>query len=419
MRIPPLLSFCIILIIGIAVGDNFVAPDFLLQRGVSISAFSASAVMLLLLLSALLRRFGRVATVLLMTTVFFLGVLLIKSERHTYSVPFYDHIAGFMEEKRSDMIDVYRECGLKGDDFAVVTAMTLGERQYVSESLRESYNVSGASHVFALSGMHLGIIFMLLTMLRPRWLLYRLKRSRRTVMMFMVLLQVVALWTYVMLVGAHPSIMRAAVMLTLYAICRQLSRRPDNVSVLVFTLTLLLVVWPDWLFDVGFQMSFMAVGSIVLLYKPLNGKLIAAMPDKWYCVPLRMLSQTMLISTCAQLGVAPLVALYFHRFSTYFLLTNLPVPLLATLVIYLSVLLLLLATVPLMSAITAVVAVSLQYVVSVLNRYLVWIASLPYASVDHIYISKAQTIIIYVIMACACLFIYHLHNGLRKKLSTC
>ena len=415
MRVPPLASLCVMLVIGIAVGYSTESPSFLLQHGVSLSTLSASFVLLLLLASTLLRRYDRCSTALLLGAVFCLGIFLIKGERHTYAVPFYDDIAGYMENKRSDLVESYRQCGLDGDEFSVVTAMTLGERQYVSHSLRNSYNISGAAHVFALSGMHLGIIFMLLTMLTPRRLVFGMGRTYRFMSFLLVLLQVVTLWTYVMLVGARPSIMRAAVMLTVYAICRQMARRPDNLSVLFFTLFMMLVVWPEWLFDVGFQMSFMAVGSIALLYKPLNAKLLALLPFKWYRTPLRILSQTMLLSTCAQIGVAPLIALYFHRFSTYFLLTNLPVPLLATFVIYLSILMLVCAAMP-FAYLTTAGAWLLQHVAYLLNHYLAWIATLPYASIEGIYINKAQTIIIYVIMACACMLVYHLYHGLRRRL---
>ena len=417
MKFPPSLILCMALIAGIILGEHMALPNGVLSYVTSISAVSACVALAALFLSALLRRYGRVATAFIIVAVFSLGVFLIKSERNTYTVPFEDSIVSFMNEKREELIDTYRQCGLEDDEYAVVTAMTLGERTHVSSDLKETYNVSGASHVFALSGMHLGIIYALLAMLLPWRMTAHLGRMRRLAQFLLAMLMVFTLWAYVMLVGAHPSIMRAAVMLTVYTMARRLSRRPDGLSVLVFTLMLLLVIWPEWLFDVGFQMSFMAVTSITLLYVPVNRWLTERMPYGWkYAVP-RLLLRTMLISTCAQIGVAPLIALYFHRFSTYFLLTNLPVPLLAALIIYLAILLLVCAALP-FTSLTAIVAWALQHVTAYLNRYLAWIASLPQASFDDIYINKVQTIIIYVITICVCMIIYRLHHGLRRRLGT-
>ena len=154
---------------------------------------------------------------------------------------------------------------------------------------------------------------------------------------------------------------------------------------MIFTLFLMLVIWPEWLFDVGFQMSFMALASIILLFLPLNRWLTDTMPHKWCYTLLRLLLQTMLLSTCAQIGVAPLIAHYFHRFSTYFLLTNLPVPLFATLIIYCAMALLFLASTP-FTILTSAAAGALRWLASAQNDYLTWISSLPHASIDNIQI---------------------------------
>ena len=415
MRIPPSFIMCAALIAGIAVGGSLLAPGISLSNGMSITAVSAYIALTAVLLAAVMRKYNGVATSLLLCAVFFLGVLLIKSERHTYSVPFEEQVVSSMGEKRTELVDTYQQCGLQNDEYAVVAAMTLGERSSVSRELKETYNISGASHVFALSGMHLGIIYALLTLLLPWKQTTRLGRMRRPSQLTLAMILVAALWTYVLLVGARPSIMRAAIMLTVYTIARRMSRQPDGFSVLLFTLAFLLVIWPQWLFDIGFQMSFMAVASITLLFVPFNRWLTERYPRLWHIAPLRIIAQTAILSTCAQIGVAPLIALYFHRFSTYFLLTNLPVPLLASVIIYLSILLLTCASLH-FTLVTPFVAGVLKYVTSLLNHYLAWVSSLPYASIDGIYTNKVQTFLVYVIIVCFCMIVYRLHHGVRRRL---
>lgn len=415
MKFPPMLFICGALIAGIAVGARIATPLFLSSHGISVSTVCGFCVLALLLLSIILRTYEHAATALLLAATFTLGAFLVKSEQHDGSLPYEEEITQYMTEKRSEFTATYRQSGITGDEYGVVTAMTLGDRQHISKALRNQYNVSGASHVFALSGMHLGIIYMLLILLTPQWLLLRFRRLRRVAPLIAAALQIFTLWAYVMLVGCHPSIIRAAVMLTIYTLSRQMSQRPDSLSILAFTLALLLVIWPQWLFEVGFQMSFLAVASIVTLYIPLSNKLLSTMPRHWYTPPVRLLLQTMLLSTCAQIGVAPLIAFYFHHFSTYFLLTNIPVPLLATIIIYLAALLLCLTAMHL-NWLAIAVATTLNWTTSLLNRYIQWIASLPHASIEDINLSAAQTVIIYVVIICLCLIAYHLHHGIRRRL---
>lgn len=416
MKLPPLLSLCIVLIVGIAIGGSVSLPDSLKQYNISVSAISGIMVLVMLALASVMRRRERIATMLVGVAVFALGVFLIKTERNEYILPFEKGVGHYMAEKRATFTDMLHSYDIEGDEYAVVSAMTLGERRNVSWDLREKYSISGAAHVFALSGMHLGIIYVLLTLLFPLHLFITYGQWRIALGWLVALIQVIALWAYVMLVGAHPSVVRAAVMLTVYTITRRMSRKPEGLSVLVFTLALLLVLWPEWLFDVGFQMSFMAVGSIMLLYPSLNNLLSRVLPRRWYNVIPRLLIQTMLLSTCAQIGVAPLIALYFHRFSTYFLLTNLPISLLVTCIIYVTVLLFVCGSF-FFTGIATLAASVLSFLARILNNYVSWVTSLPHASVDGIYITKAQTFAIYVTIVCACLVIYHLHHGLRRRMN--
>lgn len=425
----PLLRLIAVGILGIAIGDAMQASPLLESHNISITTLSGYALMLCLFCAAIFRRYEKIASIAIICAMFTLGIFLIKSERHTYAIPYASEIEQMMEEKRMELSNIYQAQGLTDDEYAIVAAMTLGERYRVSAELREVYSITGASHLFALSGLHLGIIYMLLTMLRPSTLIFRLKHFRKPLQLLFTLFLLSTIWAYVLLVGCHPSIMRAAIMLTTYTIARHLSQHPESISVLAFTCALLLVIYPEWLFDVGFQMSFMAVLSITILYVPLRNKLFTntTLIHPRFLQPMwgffrTFFLQMLLLSFCAQIGVTPLIILYFGRFSCYFLLTNLFTPILTTLIIYLAVTMLVLGS--LSSFIPTLCAIPLSCLTTMLatcvkffNSYLTWIASLPYSSIDQIHINAPQTFLLYVIITNLCLLTYHLHHGLRRRMN--
>lgn len=262
---------------------------------------------------------------------------------------------------------------------AVIAAMVLGDKHALSRETRDAYSVSGASHVLALSGLHLGIIYAMLTLLFGRW---------RRVWLSQALVQV-AVWAYVLLVGMGASVMRAAVMLTIYSLCLVARRDKAQINTLAFAAMCLLVVNPLCLWDVGFQMSFMAVLAIVIYYRPL-----------YHLLPMRhKLAKwawgMAVVSLTAQIGTAPLVAYYFGRFSCYFLVTNFIVVPTATAIIYGAVALLL-SPFPWLDSF---LAHCLAVVAGWLNGALGWMAGLPGACIDNIHINTLQLFLVYVVIA--------------------
>ena len=419
-------------------------------------------ILILLLLTVLLRRYRRVAGVFACLAVMTLGMLVMEHKSHSlhYSQNthrYYDRhcrntathaadnsdgeglwgtVTTMTEHLRGRLMEAYRQNGLHDEALATVAAMTLGERQQVSKELREVYNISGGSHVFALSGLHLSIIFMLLTILLP-WILpsWRWRIVGNGVALLVM-------WLYVVLVGFHASVVRAAVMLTLYGVGSMMSRYPRSIDIVLTTAFLLLIVCPQWLFDAGFQMSLAAVTSIILLYEKIfsfiNGA-IEGMPGlgkvfryewqlqreesrKWRIITMltrraaRFLASVFSVSLAAQVGVAPLVAYYFHRFSCYFWLTNMLVSPLAVVIILLAIALLVAALLPAwMSWVASTVAAVLLFVVNGQNAYLRWVASLPGASIEDIRLSTVQLLLIYVIITAVVLLIRRLYSVFWQK----
>ncbi|MBQ8949094.1 MAG: ComEC/Rec2 family competence protein [Prevotella sp.] len=262
--------------------------------------------------------------------------------------------------------------------YAVVAAMVLGDKSALTKELREVYAITGASHVLALSGLHLGIIYTLLSLLTV---------GRRWQMVSQMLI-ILCIWAFVFLVGMSTSVIRAATMLTLYALLSLGHRDKMTVNTLSFTAIVMLMVHPLSLYDVGFQMSFTAVFAILVLMP-----LFESVFPKEYLMSHRLVGwcwSMVAVSCAAQLGVAPLIAYYFGRFSTYFLLTNFIVIPVATLILWLSPVVLLFPS----------LAYLLLYIVKCLNTALEQMAAWPGASIEALHPSVLQTVMAYVVILC-------------------
>ncbi len=273
--------------------------------------------------------------------------------------------------QRHRLLQQYRAFNDAGDEYAVLAAMTLGDRSAQTKELRDTYSVSGASHVLAISGLHVGIVYMLLT-----WLTL----GRRHFWLIQVA-TVAAIWAFALLTGLSASVTRAATMVSIYAVFANHGGRYSPVNVLCFAAIVMLVADVQTLFDVGFQLSFAAVFAILAfmpklqaLYQPGNAV-------------LRWTWNLCLLSCCAQIGVAPLIAYYFGRFATYFMLTNIIVIPAATIILCGS----------LVSLLFPPVGVALLWVVRTLNGGVRLIASLPGASIDGLNPTVMQVVLVYVL----------------------
>lgn len=278
--------------------------------------------------------------------------------------------------QRAQLLERLETAGLSDDQYAVVAAMALGDKSALTHDLKDTYSKTGASHILALSGLHLGIIYALLSMLVV---------GRRWQMITQVII-ILSIWAFVFLVGMSPSVTRSAIMLTVYALLAIGHRRKMSVNTLAFTAIIMLQVTPKALFDVGFQMSFMAVFSILLFvplfYRPFSAEyLMTHRVIKW-------LWGMVAVSIAAQIGVAPLIAYYFGRFSCYFLLTNFIVIPAATIILYLALGALLIPS----------IGIILANIVGLLNTTLLYIASLPGVTIEGMHPSVMLTASIYGII---------------------
>lgn len=281
---------------------------------------------------------------------------------------------------RNKLLSRFKQMGLDGQDYAVLAAMALGERVSMSEKMTDDYSVSGALHVLSLSGMHLSIIYAMLFLIFFR---------RKRVVLAQVLI-VCAIWTYVFVVGMPVSAVRSAIMLTVYSFVCLLNRSHVSLNALAVSAVIVLIDNPLCLYDVGFQMSFVSVLFILIFYRPIYGLL----PQVARNVPfVKWLWQMSAVSLSAQLGVAPLVAFYFGRFSCYFLLSNLVVVPVSTIILYGVFFMMFTSWWPWCQGVLCQV---LSASVRIMNEGVSYIASLPGSSIDGIRMNAVQVLMFYV-----------------------
>lgn len=299
---------------------------------------------------------------------------------------------------RERLLEQFRLLGIDGQTYAVLSAMTLGERVNMSKEITNDYSVSGALHVLSLSGLHLSIIYAMLMILC-------LRRRRSVIAQILV---ICSIWIYTFIAGLPVSAVRSAVMLTIYSFVSLLNRDRMSVNVLAVSAVAILLVNPLNLYDIGFQMSFLSVLFILLFYRPIYNIMPEAVTE---FIVFKWLWGMTAVSLAAQLGVAPLVALYFHRFSCYFLLTNFFVIPISTTILYGTVAVFMLSWYPLLQSI---VSDGLIFVVGLMNKWVSYIASLPGASIENIYISSLQAMLIYVIIVSCFIIIKYLRRMVWK-----
>lgn len=269
---------------------------------------------------------------------------------------------------RARVVEKFRSLGFDADDLALLSALTVGEKRDFPRELKESYAAAGASHVLALSGLHLGILYMLLSVLIPLW-----GRNRWVVVLreFMI---VVALWAFAFVAGLSASVVRSAILFTLMSLGRCLRQEVSSVSSLAFAAVAMLLFSPHSLFDVSFQLSFSAVLAILLLAPHLQ--CLFRVDGRGVCY--RYVANLLILSIASQLGTLPFVWYHFGVFPLYSLLSGIFVVPLAFVVMALTMLMFVAAL--LYAPLGQWVASLLQFVTGVMNDGVAFVSSLPGAS---------------------------------------
>lgn len=269
-------------------------------------------------------------------------------------------------EIRESLIDVYRKNTSEANT-GIISAITLGKKDGIDRETKNLFSMSGGSHVLAVSGLHVGIIYMILL-----WFAGFLPK-KRAVTIVSHIVTIVCLWGYAFICGLPASVVRSALMFSLISVSAILERRNVSLNTVFASAFIMLLYKPLYLLDIGFQLSYAAVISILLFYP----KLYSILTSKNKI--LSVLWSMICVSAAAQIGTLPLTVYYFHQIPTYSLLTNFLVVPAAFLIIYLSAAML---TVSHLQAVPELLGEVVDTVTNFLRMGVDYIVSLPYSVID-------------------------------------
>lgn len=370
---------------------------FCLMVGIGISEILESltiAIVLLLLLlvvTALMWKWPKVQTVCIWCCVVFLGGIVGKGNPNRTDGRWMPEVVCQKIHRvklnaldaRKSLLKEYAQWNIDEEARGVIAAMTLGDKSCLDREVVKTYRKVGVAHILALSGLHMMIIYAVVTMALGWWR-YRLLKEVVTIL---------SMWAFAFLVGLSPSVVRSAFMISIYALLSLGYREKMSVNTLAFTAIVMLMVNPASLYDVGFQLSFVAVFAILIL-NPIFAKIIpphVLQKHRW----LKVWWAITTVSVSAQLGTAPLVAYYFGTFSTYFLLSNYLVVPMASVVLYLTLACLLTGW---WAGLQQLLVMLLGWIIGTMGRVLEAISVLPQSNVEGLSLSLPQLYLIYILI---------------------
>ena len=294
----------------------------------------------------------------------------------------------FANNSRKKLANLLHE-KIGGNEADIASAILLGYREDLSRSVVQSFVDSGVVHVICVAGLHVGILFLILNYLIvfPQ----KLKHSK----LMSVLLILILLWLYALFTGLATPVLRATIMFSFLTIGRHFRKYTNTVNTLSASAFIMLLFSPFSLADTGFQLSYLAVLGILIIYQPL----LSIYNPKYVFV--RKIWELTCVSISAQVAVFPLSLLYFHQFPNYFIITNILVVPLLTIVICTGILFFLTSWIPILS--TAIAWV-LQKCLLLMNTIVTGASHLPYSVSKGISISPLEAILLFLFIILVVIF---------------
>jgi competence protein ComEC len=306
-------------------------------------------------------------------------ILKKSAERHSFM--------GFFINVRESMLAQMRAYGVEGQEYAVLSALVLGKTSEIDYHLMLSYASAGAIHILAVSGLHVALIYMLLSPL-----MRKLPSTRRW-KWIKIIVPTVLLWIYAGITGFSPSVLRAAWMFTIFILADNLAKR-NNIYNSMSASALVLLWWnPYMIMEVGFQLSYLAVLGIVVLQKKIEVLFYTTNRV------LRWMWSLTAVSIAAQVATFALGLLYFHQFPNLFLISNLFVIPLSTIILYVSLAFFPALLFPPLAKVLIWISAKLTWL---MNESMLFVDSLPYSITQNISISIFESYLISAISIFVC-----------------
>ncbi|MEO6491160.1 MAG: ComEC/Rec2 family competence protein [Ferruginibacter sp.] len=283
------------------------------------------------------------------------------------------------------------------DQAGIAEALLIGYKEDLDKDLVQAYSNAGVVHIIAISGLHLGLIYVMLD-----WLLSILPFIKRSKFLKMILL-LGCLWMFSLLTGAAASVLRSAVMFTFIVIGKNFFKQSSIYNSLAVSAFVLLCYDPYFLWDVGFQLSYLALIGIVTLQQPVYRCIF--IKQKWANKVWSLVSVTL----AAQFTTFPICIYYFHQFPNLFFITNLIAVPLSTVILFAEILLIAISWFHFAAVYLGMVT---GWLLWLMNNFIFKINKLPFSVWDNIYSNLYTTSILYLFLICICGYLL----GKNKKL---
>lgn len=266
----------------------------------------------------------------------------------------------YSSKLRTAIIHNLQKSNFNKTELNVALALIMGQKQDLSPEILQDYQYAGAIHILSVSGLHIGFILLFIT-----FLLKPIPNTRKGSFLKLTLI-VASLFSFALIAGMAPSVVRSVTMFSFVAIGYHLRRSVNIYHTILVSIFLILLFQPSFLFDVGFQLSYIAL-FFIIWFQPLLGSIWSPKTK-----PLRYIWGILTVSFAAQIGTLPLSIYYFHQFPGLFFITNLVIiPLLSFLMI-LGVLVMVLAA---FDFVPLLLSKPLEWGIFILNKIINTIAS--------------------------------------------
>lgn len=290
---------------------------------------------------------------------------------------------GFAEKLRDKTGNKLSQHNFSSDELAIVKALLLGQRQDISEEVYQNYTNAGAIHILAISGLHIGIILIILSfILKP---VEHIKHGWLLKTLFLV----IVLWLFAIVAGLSASVTRAVTMFSIVTIALSMKRPTNIYNTISISILIILLVKPLFIFDVGFQLSYAAVLGIVGIDPYLY---------KLWSTPYWILDKywhTLTVTIAAQVGIIPLSLFYFHQFPTLFFISNLVIIPFLGIILGLGIFVILLAVLSLLPNFLVHI---FGNTIDMMNSFVAWIANKHSFLIQDIPFAVWQVIASYILI---------------------
>ena len=305
---------------------------------------------------------------------------------HRYS----NTVLSWASRFRESVINRLHRYDFSTDQLAIMKALLLGQRADITTAVQQQYAAAGLMHILAVSGLHVGIVLLIL-----RFVLFPLKR-RKWQWLRSVLI-ILSIWCFAFVTGASPSVLRAATMFTFMEIGSLRKESASSMDGVLVSALILLLVNPSFLYQAGFQLSYLAVLSILWIQPWLY---------QWYRPRYKLDKLYWGIATvtvAAQLGVLPLSIYYFHQFPGLFFISNLIVLPFLGIILGFGLLVIGLAMV---WRVPDVLVQLYGHIIDLLNGYIEWVAQQEAFVLKHLTLSLEMLFLLYILIACVVFWLH-------------